>query len=137
MDAVLARAVPVFREHGYDGASIDHLRQAAGLTAGSLAEQMGVVAREAAQRRAGFRLDRRLHAARDPGYGTLEEGGAVGVLLDEPDQLAAGPDRAEAQDRDVDQQEILVAPRVVREQTLSVDADHRDRMPRGAGMVSE
>lgn len=36
MEAVLARAVPVFREHGYDGASIDHLREATGLTSGSL-----------------------------------------------------------------------------------------------------
>ncbi|MCB8840255.1 TetR/AcrR family transcriptional regulator [Aurantimonas sp. VKM B-3413] len=36
MEAVLASAVPVFREHGYDGASIDLLKEATGLTAGSL-----------------------------------------------------------------------------------------------------
>jgi TetR/AcrR family transcriptional regulator, transcriptional repressor for nem operon len=36
MEAVVARAVPVFREHGYEGASIDRLKTATGLTAGSL-----------------------------------------------------------------------------------------------------
>ncbi|MFS3137115.1 TetR/AcrR family transcriptional regulator [Gluconacetobacter sacchari] len=36
MEAVLSRAVPVFREHGYEGASIDHLKEATGLTAGSI-----------------------------------------------------------------------------------------------------
>jgi AcrR family transcriptional regulator len=36
MASVLTRAVPVFREHGYEGASIDHLKEATGLTAGSL-----------------------------------------------------------------------------------------------------
>ncbi|MDQ1119040.1 MULTISPECIES: TetR/AcrR family transcriptional regulator [Pseudoxanthomonas] len=36
LEAAVARAVPVFREHGYDGTSIDHLKQATGLTAGSL-----------------------------------------------------------------------------------------------------
>jgi AcrR family transcriptional regulator len=36
LGSVLSRAVPVFRERGFDGASIDHLKQATGLTAGSL-----------------------------------------------------------------------------------------------------
>lgn len=36
IEAVLASAVPVFREHGYDGASIDLLKDATGLTVGSL-----------------------------------------------------------------------------------------------------
>jgi TetR/AcrR family transcriptional repressor of nem operon len=36
MEEVIARAVPVFREHGYEGASIDRLKTATGLTAGSL-----------------------------------------------------------------------------------------------------
>lgn len=36
MESVVARAVPVFREHGYEGASIDSLKTATGLTAGSL-----------------------------------------------------------------------------------------------------
>lgn len=36
MEAAIARAVPVFREHGYEGASIDRLKLATGLTAGSL-----------------------------------------------------------------------------------------------------
>jgi TetR/AcrR family transcriptional repressor of nem operon len=36
MKAAIARAVPVFREHGYEGASIDRLKTATGLTAGSL-----------------------------------------------------------------------------------------------------
>ena len=36
MNAVIARAVPVFREHGFEGASIDRLKSATGLTAGSL-----------------------------------------------------------------------------------------------------
>ena len=36
MEAAIARAVPVFREHGYEGASIDRLKTATGLTAGSL-----------------------------------------------------------------------------------------------------
>lgn len=36
LEAVIGRAVTVFREHGYDGASLDHLKEATGLTAGSL-----------------------------------------------------------------------------------------------------
>lgn len=36
MQAVLARAILVFREHGYEGTSIDLLKKATGLTAGSL-----------------------------------------------------------------------------------------------------
>ena len=36
LEAAVARAVPVFREHGYEGASIDRLKTATGLTAGSL-----------------------------------------------------------------------------------------------------
>jgi TetR/AcrR family transcriptional regulator, transcriptional repressor for nem operon len=36
MESAIARAVPVFREHGYEGASIDRLKTATGLTAGSL-----------------------------------------------------------------------------------------------------
>ncbi len=36
MGSVLAQAVLVFRQRGYDGTSIDHLKDATGLTAGSL-----------------------------------------------------------------------------------------------------
>lgn len=36
METIIARTVPVFREYGYAGASIDRLKTATGLTAGSL-----------------------------------------------------------------------------------------------------
>ena len=69
MDTVLDGAVRVFREHGYDGASIDSLKAATGLTAGSLYKAfkdkrqvfVAAFARYLAERHA--RLDERLAEA--------------------------------------------------------------------------
>ncbi|WP_197565238.1 TetR/AcrR family transcriptional regulator [Sphingobium sp. YBL2] len=41
MDEVLDRAMQVFRERGYDGASVDALQEATGLTAGSVYKAFG------------------------------------------------------------------------------------------------
>jgi hypothetical protein len=57
----------------------------------------------------------------------LEEGGVLRILLQKANELAIFADRAEAQDRYVDQQEILIAALVVGQKPLSLHADDLDR----------
>ena len=73
------------------------------------------------------RFDRSFHAARHPSHRSLEKGRVMGILLQKADELAIFTDRAEAQGRDVDEQEILVLALVFGEKPLAFDADHLDR----------
>ncbi|SEJ96354.1 hypothetical protein SAMN05428950_1077 [Sphingomonas sp. OV641] len=89
-----------------------------------------IVARETAQRGAGLdadRFDRGFHSPRHPGHGALENGRVLGILFQKADELAIFTDRAEAQGRDIDQQEILVAALVFGEKPLPRHANDLDR----------